>query len=105
MRKSEFTEDQIAFALEHNELGTSVDEVCRKMGIREAMFYSGRRSTAASGRPSNFSGRAFRWEPRILHDIQGVRPFLGDARRFGHDGGHLSVSSNVDRCGGLWGAA
>ena len=32
MRKSKFTEDQIAFALKQNELGTSVDEVCRKMG-------------------------------------------------------------------------
>ena len=39
MRKSKFTEDQIAFALKHNELGTSVDEVCRKMGISEATFY------------------------------------------------------------------
>ena len=39
MRKSKFTEDQIAFALKQNELGTSVDEVCRKMGISEATFY------------------------------------------------------------------
>jgi putative transposase len=39
VRKSKFTEDQIAFALKHNELGTSVDEVCRKMGISEATFY------------------------------------------------------------------
>ena len=39
MRKSKFTEDQIAFALKQNELGISVDEVCRKMGISEATFY------------------------------------------------------------------
>lgn len=39
MRKSKFTEDQIAFALKQNELGTSVEEVCRKMGISEATFY------------------------------------------------------------------
>ena len=36
MRKSKFTEDQIAFALKQNELGTSVEEVCCKMGISEA---------------------------------------------------------------------
>ena len=30
VRKIKFTEDQIAFALKQNELGTSVDEVCRK---------------------------------------------------------------------------
>ena len=39
MKRSKFTEDQIAFALKQAELGTSVDEVCRKMGIAEATFY------------------------------------------------------------------
>jgi len=39
VRKSKFSEDQVAFALKQNELGTSVDEVCRKMGISEATFY------------------------------------------------------------------
>ena len=39
MRRSKFTEDQIAFALKQDELGTSVEEVCRKMGISDATFY------------------------------------------------------------------
>ena len=39
MKRSKFTEEQIAFALKQQELGTSVDEVCRKMGISEATFY------------------------------------------------------------------
>ena len=39
MKKSKFTEDQIAFALKQAELGTSVEEVCRKMGISQATFY------------------------------------------------------------------
>ena len=39
VKRSKFSEDQIAFALKQNELGTSVDEVCRKMGISEATFY------------------------------------------------------------------
>ena len=39
VRKSKFTDDQIALALKQNELGTSVDEVCRKRGISEATFY------------------------------------------------------------------
>ena len=30
MKKSKFTEDQIAFALKQAELGTRVEEVCRK---------------------------------------------------------------------------
>jgi putative transposase len=39
MKKSKFTEQQIAFALHQAESGTSVVEVCRKMGISEATFY------------------------------------------------------------------
>ncbi len=40
MKKSTFTEQQIAFALKQAETGTRVDEVCRKMGIAEATFYN-----------------------------------------------------------------
>jgi putative transposase len=32
MKKSKFTEQQIAFALQQAESGTQVAEVCRKMG-------------------------------------------------------------------------
>lgn len=39
MKKTKFTEEQIAFALKQAETGTSVDEVCRKMGIWQATFY------------------------------------------------------------------
>lgn len=39
VKKSRFTEEQIAFALKQAELGTRVEDVCRKMGISEATFY------------------------------------------------------------------
>ena len=39
MKKSKFTEQQIAFALQQSETGTSVEEVCRKMGVSQATFY------------------------------------------------------------------
>ena len=39
MKKSQFTEQQIAFALQQEEGGTSVEEVCRKMGISQATFF------------------------------------------------------------------
>jgi len=32
MKKTKFTEQQIAFALKQAETGTRVEEVCRKMG-------------------------------------------------------------------------
>lgn len=40
MKKSRFTEEQIAFALKQNELSVSVEEVSRKMSISEATFYN-----------------------------------------------------------------
>jgi len=39
MKKSKFTEQQIAFALKQAETGTKVAEVCRKLGITEQTFY------------------------------------------------------------------
>ena len=49
MRKSKFTEDQIAFALKQAELGISVEEVCRKMGISDATFYVWRKKYGGIG--------------------------------------------------------
>lgn len=40
MKKSRFTEEQIAFGLKQAELGTPVAEVIRKMGISENTFYN-----------------------------------------------------------------
>ncbi len=39
MKKSNYTEEQIAFALKQAELGAPVSEVCRKLGIAEQTFY------------------------------------------------------------------
>jgi putative transposase len=39
MKKSRYTEEQIAFALKQAELGISVEEVCRKLGVSEQTFY------------------------------------------------------------------
>ena len=38
MKKSRFTDEQIAFALKQAETGTRIDEICRKMGISDATF-------------------------------------------------------------------
>ena len=39
MKRSRFTDQQIAFALQQAEQGTSVGEIARKMGITEQTFY------------------------------------------------------------------
>jgi putative transposase len=40
VKRSKFTEAQIAFILRQAEVGTAVAEVCRKAGISDATFYS-----------------------------------------------------------------
>jgi putative transposase len=49
MRRSRFTEQQIVAALRQAESGTSVVEVCRKLGITEQTFYRWKRKFAAMG--------------------------------------------------------
>lgn len=49
MKKSKFTEAQIAFALKQAESGVSVDEVCRKMGITDATFYNWKKKFGGLG--------------------------------------------------------
>ncbi len=39
MKKSKFTDEQIAFALKQAEGGTTVAEITRRLGVTEATFY------------------------------------------------------------------
>jgi putative transposase len=49
MKKSRFTEEQIAFALRQAESGVSIVEVCRKMGVSEQTFYRWKKLYAGMG--------------------------------------------------------
>ncbi len=40
MKKSKFTEAQIAFALRQSETGTRVEEICRQLGVSQATFFN-----------------------------------------------------------------
>ena len=44
MKTSRFTAEQMAFAIKQHELGTRVEEICRKMGISDATFYKWRQN-------------------------------------------------------------
>jgi putative transposase len=46
MKRSKFTESQIAFILRRGEEGTAVGEICRKAGISEATYYNWRKKYA-----------------------------------------------------------
>jgi putative transposase len=49
MKKTRYTEEQIAFALRQAESGTPVAEVIRKMGITEPTFYRWKKQFAGMG--------------------------------------------------------
>lgn len=49
MKRSRFTEEQIALALKQQEVGTPVDEVCRKLGISDATFYKWKKKYSGLG--------------------------------------------------------
>jgi len=46
MKRSKFTEAQIAFILRQADEGTAIGEVCRQAGISEATFYNWRKRYA-----------------------------------------------------------
>jgi putative transposase len=43
MKRSRFSDQQIAFVLRQAEEGTTIEEVCRKVGISEATSYNWRK--------------------------------------------------------------
>lgn len=49
MRKSRFTEEQVAGAVKQAESGIPVAEICRRMGITEVTFYRWRKQFAGMG--------------------------------------------------------
>jgi putative transposase len=49
VKKSRFTDEQIAFALKQAETGTRIDEICRKLGISDATFYKWRQKYGGLG--------------------------------------------------------
>ena len=49
MKKSKFTEEQIAYVLRQVESGTPPADVCRQMGVSEATFYIWKKKYAHLG--------------------------------------------------------
>jgi putative transposase len=49
VKKSKFSEEQIAFALKQVDTGRKVPEICREMGISSATFYAWRKKYGGLG--------------------------------------------------------
>ena len=49
MKRSKFSEEQVAYALRQAESGTPVGDVCRQLGVSEATFYAWKKKYAHLG--------------------------------------------------------
>ena len=49
MKKTAFTEEQIAYALRQAETSTPVADICRKLGVSEQTFYRWKKKFAGMG--------------------------------------------------------
>lgn len=69
MKKSQFTNEQIAYALQQVEAGTPATEVCRKLGISEQRFYRWNKKFAGLGVSELPSLRQLEEENRKLKQL------------------------------------
>jgi len=49
MKRSKFSEEQVAYALRQVETGTPIGDVCRQLGVSEATFYTWKKKYAHLG--------------------------------------------------------
>ena len=49
MKRSKYSEEQVAYALRQVESGTPVGDVCRQLGVSEATFYAWKKKYAHLG--------------------------------------------------------
>lgn len=85
MRKSRFTEEQVALALRQVDAGVPVAELCRKLGISEQTFYSWEKKYAGIGIVKMRRGKQLENENRrlkgLVADIALDKPMLQEVIR------------------------
>ena len=70
IKRSKFSEAQIAFILRRAEEGTAVGEICRKAGISEATYYNWRKK---------YAGRRMGSSSKALEKTQQGGPRMGSS--------------------------
>jgi putative transposase len=100
MRKSRFTEEQIALALRQAEGGTPVAEICRKLQVTETTFYRWKKKYGGLGVSELRELRQLREENRqlkqVVADLTLDKHILNEGAKK-KDGERLSGA----RCGGV----
>ena len=85
MKKSRFTEEQIAYALRQAESGTAVADVCRQLGVSEATFYVWNKKVAHLGTSEMRRLRQLEYEnnrlKRLVADLTLDKHMLAEALR------------------------
>ena len=85
MKKSRYTEEQIAYALRQTESGTPVADVCRQMGVSEASFYVWKKKYGRLGLTEIRELRQLRDEnarlKRLVADLTLDKHILGEVIR------------------------
>lgn len=85
MPKKRFNDEQIAFALRQAEAGTTVGEICRKLGIAEATFYRWKKVYAGMGVSEIRRLKQLEDEngklKRLVADLTLDKPMLQDAAK------------------------
>jgi len=85
MRKSKFSEEQITMALRQAEVGTPIDDICRKLGVSQATFFRWRKQFGGLGTPELRELRQLREENRklkgLVADLSLDRTILQEALR------------------------
>jgi putative transposase len=69
VRKSRYSDEQIAAALRQAEIGTAVAEITRKLGISEATFYAWKKRFGTLGTPEIRELRQLREENARLKTL------------------------------------
>ena len=59
MKKSRFSEEQIAYTLKQAEAGSKVQEICRQIGISQATFFNWKNKFGGMGVPGVASENGF----------------------------------------------
>lgn len=83
MKRIKFTEQQIAYTLKRAELGATVDQVCRMMGISDTTFYNwkkkyGRSVTSEADRLAQLAAENAKLK-RLVADLTLDKAMLQDA--------------------------